>query len=67
MVAILNSSNHIFPNMIAQIEPKLDGRHRGDMEIRNAKSFSSNIPDGGHGDNLETLQTTSDSRLLKTV
>ena len=27
----------------------------------------SNIQDGGHGDNLETLQTTSDSELPKTI
>ena len=32
-----------------------------------AKLFSSNIQDGGHGSNLETLQTTSDSGLLKAV
>ena len=32
-----------------------------------AASFSSNIQDGGHGGNLETLQTTSDSELLKAV
>ena len=31
------------------------------------KSFSSNIQDGGHGGNLETLQTTSDSDLLKSI
>ena len=35
--------------------------------FRIAKSFSSNSQDGGHGDNLETLQTTSDSELLKAV
>ena len=33
--------------------------------FRIAASFSSNIQDGGHGGNLEILQTTSDSELLK--
>ena len=33
--------------------------------FRIAALFSSNIQDGGHGGNLETLQTTSDSELLK--
>ena len=37
------------------------------MEIRIAASFSSNIQDGGHDGNLETLQTTSDSELLKAI
>ena len=32
-----------------------------------ATSFSSNIQDGGHGGNLETFQTTSDSELLKAM
>ena len=32
-----------------------------------AASFSSSIQDGGHGGNLETLQITSDSELLKTI
>ena len=36
----------------------------GDLEL--LKSFSSNIQNGGHGGNLETLQT-SDSELLKAI
>ena len=36
----------------------------GDSELLNW--FSSNIQDGGHGGNLETLQT-SDSDLLKAI
>ena len=35
--------------------------------IRIAASFSSNIQDCGHRGNLETLQTTSDSELLKAI
>ena len=35
--------------------------------FRFAKSFSSNIQDGGHGGNLETLHPTSDSGLLKAI
>ena len=35
--------------------------------FRFAESFSSNIQDGGHGGNDETLQTTSDSKLLKAI
>ena len=35
--------------------------------FRIAASFSSNIQDGGHGGNLETLQTRSDSELLKAI
>ena len=35
--------------------------------FRIAKSFSANIQDGGHGGNLETLQTASDSGLLKAI
>ena len=31
--------------------------------FRIPKSFSSSVQDGGHGGNLETLQTTSDSGL----
>ena len=34
---------------------------------RIAASFSSNIQDSGHGGNVETLQTTSDSELLKAI
>ena len=49
------------------VEPKHDGRHWGEMEIQNAESFSSSIQDDGHGGNLETLQTTSDSELLKAI
>ena len=30
-----NSSNHISSQTVTQIEPKSDGRHRGDMEIQN--------------------------------
>ena len=33
--------------------------------FRNAELLSSSIQDDGHGGNLETLQTTSDSELLK--
>ena len=61
------SSNHISPKTVSQVEPKLDGRHQGDMEIQNYWIFSSSIQDGGYGGNLETLQTTSDSELLKTI
>ena len=35
--------------------------------FRIAALFSSNVQDGGHGGSLETLQTTSDSELLKAV
>ena len=42
----------------------LDGRHPGEMEIQNC---SSSIQDDGHGSKLETLQTTSDSELLKSI
>ena len=35
--------------------------------FRFAASFSSNIQDGSHGGNLETLQTASDSELLKAI
>ena len=35
--------------------------------FRIAASFSSNIQDGGHRCNLETLQTASDSELLKAI
>ena len=35
--------------------------------FRVAASFSSYIQDGGHGGSLETLQTTSDSELLKAI
>ena len=37
----------------------------GDSELLN--SLSSTIQDGGHGGNLETLQTTSDSELPKAI
>ena len=35
--------------------------------FRIAESFSSSIQDEGHGSNLETLQLTSDSELLKAI
>ena len=35
--------------------------------FRVAESFNSSIQDDGHGSSLETLQTTSDSELLKAV
>ena len=35
--------------------------------FRIAKSLNSNSQDGGHSGNLETLQTTSDSGLLKAI
>ena len=35
--------------------------------FRIVASFISNIQDGDHDDNLETLQTTSDSELLKAI
>ena len=35
--------------------------------LRIAESFSPSILDGGHGGNLETLETTSDSELLKAI
>ena len=35
MAAILNCfKNHISSQTVSQFEPKLDGRHRGDMEIQ---------------------------------
>ena len=37
------------------------------MEIQIVESFISNIQDGGRGGSLETLQTTSDSELLKEI
>ena len=42
------------------------GGIRVTWRFRIAASFSSNIQDGGHGGNLETLQT-SDSELLKAI
>ena len=50
-----------------RFEPKLDGRHRVKWRFRVAESLSSSIQDDGHVSNLETLQTTSDSELLKAV
>ena len=41
------------------------GGIRVTWRFRIAASFSSNIQDGGHNGSLETLQTTSDSELLK--
>ena len=35
--------------------------------FRIAESFSSSIQDDDHSSNLETLQTTSDSELLKAI
>ena len=35
--------------------------------FRIAEPIRSNIQDDGHGGNLETLQTTSDSELLKVI
>ena len=35
--------------------------------FRVTESLSSSIQDDGHGSNLETLQTTSDSELLKAI
>ena len=35
--------------------------------FRIVESFSSSILDDGHGGSLETLQTTSDSELLKAI
>ena len=35
--------------------------------FRIGESFSSNIQDGGHGGNHETLRTASDSELLKVI
>ena len=37
------------------------------MTWRFRTANSSNIQDGGHGGNLITLQTTSDSELLKAI
>ena len=37
------------------------------LRLRIAALVSSSIQDGGHGGNLESLQTTSDSELLKTI
>ena len=42
-----------------QVEPKFMK-----WRFRIAESFGSSIQDYGHGSNLETLQTTSDSELL---
>ena len=35
--------------------------------FRFAEAFNSSIQNDGHGSNLETLQTTSDSELLKAI
>ena len=35
--------------------------------FRIAESFSSSVQDDGHGGNLETLQTTPDSELIKAI
>ena len=35
--------------------------------FRIARSFSSNIQGGDHGGSFETLQSTSDSELLKAI
>ena len=35
--------------------------------FRIAAAFSFSIRNGGHGGNLETLQTTTDSELLKAI
>ena len=43
------------------------GGIRVTWRFRIAASFSSNIQDGGHDGNLENLQTTSDSELLKAI
>ena len=67
MVTVLEFFKQHLSNL-NQIELKLEGRHQGDMGGSELlKSFSSNIHDGGDGGKLETLQTTSDSELLKTV
>ena len=65
MAAIWNSSKNISSQTVSQIEPKTWWEASGRFRI--AESFSSNIQDGGHGGTLETLQTTSDSELLKTM
>ena len=37
------------------------------LRFKIAALFSSSIQDGSHGGNLETLQITSDSELLKAI
>ena len=67
----INSSYHIFSQTVSLIGSKLDVRvtvrHWVTWRFKIVKLFSSNIQDGSHDGNLETLQTTSDSGLLKAI
>ena len=57
-----NSSNHISQTMSDWDKTWLEALWwHGDSAL--IKLFSSNIQDGSHGSNLETLQTTSDSEI----
>ena len=59
---------HLLPNSKLDLaESNLMGSIGVTWRFIIAKSFSSNIQDGGHVGNLETLQTTSDSELLKAI
>ena len=67
-----SSTFHIFDisRIISWIELKLGGRHWTYKEVQNCelhnwKSFHSNIQDGRHGCNLETIQTTSSKLLVR--
>ena len=61
-----NSSNQI-SSQTARLSQNLMGGIGVTWRFRIAESFSSSIQDDGHGGNLETLQTTSDSELLKAI
>ena len=55
------------PKQEVRLSRNLMGGIRVTWGFRIVESFSSSIQDGGHGGSLETLQTTSDSELLKAV
>ena len=59
--------SHLLPNSKSGWAQNLMGGIGVKLRFRIAESFSSSIQDDGHGGNLETLQTTSDSELLKAI
>ena len=63
MAAILK----FFKPQQVRLSRNLMGVIRVTWRFRIAESFSSNIQDGGHSGNLETLQRTSESELLEAV
>ena len=68
MAAILKFfKSHLLPNSMSGWAETCWEASGWNGESRIAESFSSNTQDDGHGGNLETLQTTSDSELLKAV